>query len=73
MKVNNPLITPQKVIDYIKENRLYSFRRGNVRNEYFGILHKYGYGNNYVSVEYFSSTLNQTQINKIYYELKQLK
>lgn len=73
MKVNNPLITPQKVIDYIEENKLYSFDNREVRTKYFELLINLSYGNENHIVDSFITTLPNSTLSKLYKELKQLK
>lgn len=68
MKVNNPIVTHETVIDYIKSNKIWG-----VKHElYFDLLYKLGLAEFGMDTYKFIRTFDQITLNKFFHELKQL-
>jgi len=72
MKVNNPTITPEKILNYIEETKPYKFFTP-TREPYFKLLKEYGHLPGIINHKETICNLNPIQLKKLYNELKQLK
>ena len=72
MKVNNPIIKPQDVIDYIDKNKPYAFG-SSTRKPYFMILKEYGHKETFRLTKDLIYSLDLIKLKTLYNKLKQLK